>query len=477
MKRIVIVGVLVSLALVGRAEGPYEIGEALKDPSFWTSDPVLFVKRHQENGLKFTAEDRKMADSRRDGGVTCFGLPVYETRVAFGEAGGIERVELMLFNRGGTESISEVKTADGRTVRSLVRNDKTVTRGEYQKILATVREKLTKKGVKPPQAEKQRTAEASVRESRQTWPKTDVPTVASLSWNYTQEGKRTETFKPGFVRLAVDGPSLLQTSKGKSSVADKKVAAGKKMIAENVIRDPRGDVFIDNVPMVDQGMKGYCAVAAAERVMRYYGLNVDEHEIAEAAGTLADEGTSTKAMKESLDRIGRKYGLGKPKILYGDFDDGVETRIANLGKEVDNYNKAAKKLKRKAITDDMYIARQGDMISYSPAAVDEAMDPEVLKYMKTAGSQSKGFTGFKKNVRQHVEAGVPLYWGVMLGIYPEEDLPQAKGGHMRLIIGYNDRKNEILYTDSWGKGHELKRMPIDWAWTISRCLMSAKPLK
>ena len=47
---------------------------------------------------------------------------------------------------------------------------------------------------------------------------------------------------------------------------------------------------------------------------------------------------------------------------------------------------------------------------------------------------------------------------------------------MRLIIGYNDKKNEILYTDSWGAGHELKRMPVDWAWTITHSLMYMKPL-
>ena len=63
-----------------------------------------------------------------------------------------------------------------------------------------------------------------------------------------------------------------------------------------------------------------------------------------------------------------------------------------------------------------------------------------------------------------------------LAIYPEPGIPQTAGNHMRLIIGYNDKKKEVLYTDSWGAGHELKRMPADWAWTISHCLMYMKPL-
>ena len=82
-----------------------------------------------------------------------------------------------------------------------------------------------------------------------------------------------------------------------------------------------------------------------------------------------------------------------------------------------------------------------------------------------------------RQIDQQIDKGIPLFWGVTLGTYPEPEIPQSKGGHMRLIIGYNDKKREILYTDSWGAGHELKRMPADWAWTISHCLMYMKPLR
>lgn len=83
--------------------------------------------------------------------------------------------------------------------------------------------------------------------------------------------------------------------------------------------------------------------------------------------------------------------------------------------------------------------------------------------MKVNGMQKSKFTKFMKDI--------PLFWGVTLGTYPEPGLMQANGGHTRLIIGYNDRKKEILYADIWGAGHELKRMPAEWAWTISHLLM------
>ena len=47
---------------------------------------------------------------------------------------------------------------------------------------------------------------------------------------------------------------------------------------------------------------------------------------------------------------------------------------------------------------------------------------------------------------------------------------------VRLIIGYNQKTHEILYTDSWGVGHELKRMPEDRAFAITREVFFLRPL-
>ena len=54
-------------------------------------------------------------------------------------------------------------------------------------------------------------------------------------------------------------------------------------------------------------------------------------------------------------------------------------------------------------------------------------------------------------------------------------LPLALTQHMRLIIGYNDKKKEVIYTDSWGAGHEKKRMPSDWAFVATHCLIALTP--
>ncbi len=468
--------VLASVAVlcVGAASAAYEIGDDLSREAFWRSDPVLFVRQHVDDGFQFTSDQREGADSRLDGGVACFGLPVYESRIAFADGGGIARVELTLYGGGGTETVREFVGVDGRKFRRLERVEKTMTRAEFFAALKTVRSRLTVKGKPPAATDDGVRRDTATVQKAQTWPKTAIPTQATLVWNYVQQGKDAETFVPGFIRLSVDGPSRLAAGGGGAGRAAKK-AAGAKKIADNVIRDPRGDVFIDNLPMVDQGRKGYCSVATAERVLRYYGVDVDEHELATAAGTTAESGTTTRAMKQSVEAIGRKYRLGTV-VCYGDFEKSAAERIAGLGDEVRAYNKAAKKLKKPAITDDVYIRREGNVTYYSSRAVDAAMDVEVRKEMRVNGVQKAKYTKFQKDIRDQVAKGIPLFWGVTLGIYPEPDNPQGSGGHMRLIIGYNDRKREILYTDSWGAGHELKRMPMDWAWTISHCLLYMKPL-
>jgi len=460
---------LLSASTCSLAFAAFDIGAAMETAEFWKSDPVMFVKRHQEEGFRFTSSDRESADTRLDGAVTYHDIPVFESKIAFTEDGrGVARVELILFSPAGTE----VKQMAGADRYRLVRNEKTINRSEFVKLIKDVRAKLTPDGKKPPAQVAERTKRPMVQKF-QTWPKTAIPTETTLTWNYNQVSSKEDTFEAGFVRLAVDGPARLSGKSGSASARRKPASARK--IVDNVTRGARGDVYIDNVPMVDQGQKGYCAAATSERVLRYYGLQVDEHEIAQAAGTTAEGGTSVKEMKNSVSMIGKRYSLATV-VAYGDFQKSDQDRIEGLVREVEGYNRAARKLKKEPIKEGVYMRRQGHSIAYDPRALDAAMDPEVLKYMKTEGSQKSKYTKFLKDVHDQVNKGIPVFWGVTLGIYPEPEIPQSNGGHMRLIIGYNDAKKEILYTDTWGAGHELKRMPVEWAWTITKCLMYMKPL-
>jgi hypothetical protein len=95
----------------------------------------------------------------------------------------------------------------------------------------------------------------------------------------------------------------------------------------------------------------------------------------------------------------------------------------------------------------------------------EAIDTLNAKQLTEVREADKtGINKLDHAVRESIDRASPVIWCVQLGIIPEPDIPQAHGGHIRLIIGYNTKTSEILYTDSWGAGHELKRMKLADAW-------------
>ena len=142
--------------------------------------------------------------------------------------------------------------------------------------------------------------------------------------------------------------------------------------------------------------------------------------------------------------------------------------MGDVEKDIEQYNKAAKSEGEQEISMSMFmignVVNLGDMHA--------AMKPKVVKKMRMKDSRYKKFLA---GVKTQVDQGIPVFWGVTLGMFPEPGLPQAAGGHMRLIIGYNQKTHEVLYSDSWGAGHELKRMPEDWASAITHDAFFLRP--
>lgn len=277
--------------------------------------------------------------------------------------------------------------------------------------------------------------------------------IYTLEYSATKE-KMGVPYRSEFVRLEITPPAekknLLQTA----------FAAAKKFDPKSQVKkETGGDVFIPTVPMVDQGQKGYCAVATTERVLRYYGVSTDANEIAQIANSDASRGTSSMEMIGALKKVqGRLRIRVKPEIEpeYRDF-----TRL------IEDYNRAAKKAKASELPDPK-------KFNVSWTAYSE-MEQKILKEVKV--KDNAGFTKFLRIITQHIDLGIPLTWSVQLGIVPEPNIPQGAGGHMRLIIGYNTQTKELIFSDSWGAGHEKKRMALDDAWSITTGLITIEPLQ
>ena len=195
----------------------------------------------------------------------------------------------------------------------------------------------------------------------------------------------------------------------------------------NVVRKG-SDVWIKDLPMVDQGPKGYCVVASAQRLFEYYGVPCDQHQIAEVAESDTGAGTSSAVIMQVLGKLDYRF----------------KTRFDVLGAQYTDGNLYAVKVRSSG-----------------------AFDP---------GSQLE-LKDFEKEIVRQVDAGVPLLWSLELGRYPEEPpiAQQAGGGHMRMIIGYNLDEEKLIFTDSWGAGHEFKKMKIADAFKATTGLYTVTP--
>jgi len=266
---------------------------------------------------------------------------------------------------------------------------------------------------------------------------------------------RNIAFRAEFVRLEVTAPEQKVSLLASATNLQRAKFSGLTHVKHD---GASGDVYLADVPMVDQGQKGYCVVAATERVMRYYGDQVDENELAQVANTSTAGGTSFDAMIDALKKLSARL-----KIRVREVEKfGIREILALIAE----YNLDAKHDGKPALRD------QGHMIDVN--AMYSEMDTDVLREARTKNKSD--LHRFQREVSNHIDDGIPLLWTVMLGKVPEPGIPQNAGGHMRLIIGYNSSKDEILFSDSWGAGHELKRMPAADAWTITTGTMSIEPL-
>lgn len=281
-------------------------------------------------------------------------------------------------------------------------------------------------------------------------------TQALMEYSVKNQGARTVPTAE-YIRL-----TIIPTPKasGSKSIRD---LERKKRPRDYVTSLPDGGRVISGVPMVDQGQKGYCAAATTARVMGYYGYEqLDQHQIAQWAKTDAESGTSMDEMMDGIKRVLHDtYKLNIVEIERFDIRDFI--------KLVERYNKEAeKKDVLPIVLPDSGVINVGNIYS--------CFNAEILKNVQTKNRQKNDM--FFRRIKEQIDKGIPLIWSVQLGLIPEQGLLQASGGHMRLIIGYGGRTaNEryIIFSDSWGAGHEQKKMMLDDAITITTGLLAITP--
>ena len=215
--------------------------------------------------------------------------------------------------------------------------------------------------------------------------------------------------------------SLSADQGGKTSrISD---SAMRERMKNNVVHRPNGDVIIENIPMVDQGPKGFCVPATYTRVLLYAGVPADLYLLALLGRTDVGGGTSTVAMENSARALASSYGrsitsvspsLDLPK-LETFFEKGIPLTWAMFVDE---------KLDR-------------DLSS----RLRQRTETDADAWLKILAEKRKAARSIKKN---------------------------QNNGHVCLLIGCNRKTGELATSDSWGPEFAERWITIEEARAISQ---------
>ena len=180
---------------------------------------------------------------------------------------------------------------------------------------------------------------------------------------------------------------------------------GEKLKARVELRT-NGVVILKDIPMVNQGPKGYCVPATWERALRYVGIPADMYVLAMAGQTEAGGGTSLAAMSWGAAEIVARHGR-RLTPSGGRITTHVGARVIDNGLPILWTMFAAEDVE-KAIS----------------------IRTEQRRQVTDWAIYTKTLEPVRRDARR---------------IRPSRD-----DAHMCMIIGYNSKTGEIAISDSWG---------------------------
>ena len=223
-------------------------------------------------------------------------------------------------------------------------------------------------------------------------------------WDWGEHALLLSAEDGEYVSLLIQPTSLADDGGKGEKIADAEV---RPRIRANVEHRDNGDVIIKNLPMVDQGPKGYCVPATFERCMRYLDVPADMYLLAMAGQSNLGGGTSVERLISAVERDVRRKGRKFDLLSESDL------RLNRLAKYIDD----------------------GIPVIWALQST--------KWFNKTANERTKArrevtdwdaWTAKTEEARREVKS-----------LSPAED-----AGHVVIIIGYNKKTGEIAFSDSWG---------------------------
>ena len=225
-----------------------------------------------------------------------------------------------------------------------------------------------------------------------------------------------------YVSLAIV-PTDLADAGGKS-IRTKDVDI-KKRLLDSIVKSPNGDVYLSEIPMVDQGPKGYCVPATFERAMRTMGLEADMYLLAMVGESGIGGGTSVERLLENV----RHQVLSKGRRIKD--EDVKELRIRDIKRYID----------------------EGIPVMWRLCSMPEY---NAIADKNTAARAT--VTDWKAYATQIAAASLEL----------TASPKPSDNRHICMIIGYNEATQEVAVSDSWGARFERRWVPVSVAnWAAS----------
>lgn len=223
-------------------------------------------------------------------------------------------------------------------------------------------------------------------------------------WDWSGHSFLLSVAEGDFVSLAVETIERANARGKARKVADMHI---RRVHRANVERRYNGDVVIGNIPMVDQGPKGYCVPATFERCMRYMEVPADMYLLAMAGSTGLGGGTHTPTLVESVQKevwsAGRTFKPLKGHPSFKELMRLIDSGIPILWglHSTEQFNRIANE-------------RTMERVGVSPDTWKETI--------KDASKQVKGLA------KPHI----------------------SEARHICIIHGFNKETEEVAFTDSWG---------------------------
>jgi hypothetical protein len=205
-------------------------------------------------------------------------------------------------------------------------------------------------------------------------------------------------------------------------------------LSQRVKRRENGDVIVSEMPMVDQGPKGYCVPATWERYLRYIGIQADMYVLALAGQTKVGGGTSATLMFENVEALARRNGRRFEQL-------DMTLTVPNLAKYIDKG---------------------------FPLMWGILFDPDLDKRISARTKDRQAVTDWKAWPEKLKDArNVPKVARKMLQM-PDSPGAEVTNGHVRMITGYNAKTGEVAISDSWGKRFEERWATIEEAQAMTQ---------